>query len=111
MGAPWRSRSTRGILGQRQIGGEESAVSPLRVCAAELTGQARVVGIRRWVGIMQSLSSLQEQAPLYVSQPLSPLGSPGGGAEGDWQTLTQVGVPLPQDWGFCLLHDQTSALE
>ena len=63
---------------------------------AELTGHARVVGIRRWVGIMQSLSTLQEQAPLYVSQPLSPLGSPGG--EGDWQTLTQVGHPKGLLW-------------
>ena len=39
-------------------------------------GHARLVGIRRWVGIMQSLGSLQEAAPLYISQPLSPLGSP-----------------------------------
>ena len=49
------------------------------------------MGIRRWVAIMQSLSTLQEQAPVYISQPLSPLGSPAG--EGDWQTLTQVQRP------------------
>ena len=62
------------------------------LCTAELQGHARTVGIRRWVAIMQSLGTLQEQAPVYISQPLSPLGSPAG--EGDWQTLTQVRTPL-----------------
>ncbi len=69
------------------------------------------MGIRRWVAIMASLSTLQEQAPVYISQPLSPLGSPAG--EGDWQTLTQVrpgplsAVPLcqpPSSHSCVLVH-------
>lgn len=51
---------------------------------ADLNGQARLVGLRRWTSIMQSLRTLQEQGPMYTTQPLS-------SSEGDWQTFTQVG--------------------
>ncbi|BDA42462.1 hypothetical protein COCOBI_03-3520 [Coccomyxa sp. Obi] len=59
--------------------------------AAELHGEARIVGLRRWTSIMQSLAA-QVQGPIYTTQPLSP-GSPNG--EGDWQTFTQVGGTAP----------------
>ncbi|KAK9909945.1 hypothetical protein WJX75_009855 [Coccomyxa subellipsoidea] len=59
--------------------------------AAELHGEARTVGLRRWTSIMQCLSS-QTQGPIYTTQPLSP-GSPNG--EGDWQTFTNIGGTAP----------------
>jgi len=48
---------------------------------AELHGPGRVAGLRRWVSIMQALSTPRLQ-PLYTSTVSS--------SEGDWQTLTQV---------------------
>ena len=48
---------------------------------AELHGPGRVAGLRRWISIMQALSTPPHQ-PLYMSTVSS--------SEGDWQKLTQV---------------------
>ena len=57
---------------------------------AELHGPGRAAGLRRWITIMQSLSTPPHQA-LYTSSATS--------SEGDWQTLTQVRLS-PLLWGL-----------